>query len=250
MNIPAPTAGMRNSYGLTGGRFILNRPSWQQAVRDEIARPDQPYDPRNDHYRTIYAQMMTHGPYQKATGAVAVGPVMRLSQGISNGVIKTIFDVPANGALHAAVCAESVFADVACVQVYYPLVAGHTPTFTQDQIDNPPLIVADAPPVILAGLLRNQSLAMNTLQTPKRTICFEIAAGETALLPIPAGSQTVRVGVDPTVGVAKSYQRLLDVSTEIGFPINTEVPLFPDVSFIHISSTASANFAVAFGLGI
>src|SRR6185312_12825790 len=110
--------------------------------------------------------------------------------------------------------------DVATIRTFFPLVGGVTPTFTQAQIDNPPVVVADTPPTMLIGLLRNQALAMNPNQTPKRTIAVTIAAGGALVMPIPSGAQAVQVIGYSTGGSITGltcYQRILDVGTEVGF---------------------------------
>ena len=248
MNLPS-ASGMRAAPGLTGGIVHLSNKDWVQKVRDEVSKPDQPYDPRNDHYRTVYAQMLTPGPYQKAVGPVAIGAAVRLTFGISNGRVRVIYDVPANGSIHAAICAESLFGDVATIQTLFPLVGGVTPTFTQTQIDNPPIVVADTPPDMLIGLLRNQALSLNPIQTPKRTIAVAIAAGGVLLMPVPSGSQAVRV-MGSSAGNISAKQRLLDATTEIAFPVNVETPLAADVSRIRVDATAGETVAVAFSFGI
>jgi hypothetical protein len=247
--IPPPAPRLSNR-GIQGGTFTLDQRDgeWKSVLKLESHHPDHPSAAANDHFRTIYAQRTDCGflHASEARGGVILGVLLRFAFGIGNGQMRTYYDLCSNGIVHAAVTGESVEVDACTVQAFYS--ADEFPP----ACDVPPVpILATAPPTITIGVVQNQSLAMNPIQTPKRMISVATQSDATStFIAVPTGAQSVQIVGDATA-VTAGQVFTADATNPIAFPINQEVPILAGVWEIAVASSGGSKIVGAvFGLGI
>jgi hypothetical protein len=246
-----PPAPRLNNRGIQGGTFTLDQADdqWKSVLKLESHYPDDPSAAGNDHFRTIYVQRNDCGFLSAGGGelpTIRLGVLLRFRFGIGNGQMKSFYDLCSNGIVHAAVTGESVEVDAATVQIHYA--EDEFPPLCDEE---PIPIRANVPPTITIGVVQNQSLAMNQIQTPKRMISVATHGDATStFIAVPPGAQSVEIVGDPaTVTAGQIFTA--DASLPIPFPINQEVPILAGVWEIAVSSAGGSQIAaIVFGLGV
>jgi hypothetical protein len=247
--IPPPAPRIVN-HGIQGGIFLLDKPDgqWLPVLKLQSKAPDAPSSEWNDHFRTIYVQASAGVlSASRDEETIRLGIVLRFQFGIGNGRMRTIYDVCPNGIIHAGVTGESVEVDAATVQIFYAA----DEEIVAETFDAPIPILASVPPTITIGVIQNQALAMNQIQTPKRSVNVETHSDATVRsIFVPPGAQSVEIVGDPLTVTA--FQ-IFTADGTLGVPIeiNEEVTILPGVWKIDVASAGGSEIVgVIFGLGI